>query len=100
MRKGKLIVIDGADGTGKQTQTQMLEERLNLEGLSVAKFAFPRYDQYFGRMIRKYLEGHFGDPTKIDPRLASLLYALYRMGASPEIKKLLERDTYIICDRD
>ncbi len=99
MRKGKLIVIDGADGTGKQTQTAMLEERLKLEGFKTEKFAFPRYDQYFGRMVKRYLEGQFGDPTKINPRLASLLYALDRMDAAPKIKELLEGGAYVLCDR-
>lgn len=99
MTRGKLIVIEGADGTGKQTQAALLEERLRTEGFAVEKFAFPRYDLYFGRMIKEYLEGHFGNPTEINPQLASLLYSLDRMDAAPEIKRLIDSGTHVICDR-
>ncbi len=99
MTRGKLIVIEGADGTGKQTQAALLEERLRTEGFAVSKFAFPRYSLYFGGMIREYLGGYFGNPTQINPKLASLLYALDRMGAAPEIKSLLDAGTQVLCDR-
>ena len=99
MTKGKLIVIDGGDGAGKRTQTGLLEDRLRSEGLVVAKFAFPRYEQYFGRMIRQFLNGDFGDPTKIDPKMTSLLYAMDRMQAAPEINGALDSGAVVLCDR-
>ncbi len=50
-------------------------------------------------MIKEYLEGHFGNPIQINPKLASLLYALDRMDAATEIKRLLDSGTQVLCDR-
>jgi len=99
MERGKLIVIDGTDGAGKQTQTKLLEARLNKEGIHVVKYSFPNYDSIYGRMITEYLRGDFGDPTEVHPRVASLLYALDRGTVADEMIGHLESGHYILCDR-
>ena len=99
MEKGKLIVIDGTDGAGKQTQTKLLEERLNTEGIHVIKYSFPNYDSIYGRMITGYLRGDFGEPTEVHPKVASLLYALDRWTVADEMIGHLESGHYILCDR-
>jgi len=100
MKKGKLIVIDGIDGSGKATQTRFLAERLEKEGLKVKTIDFPRYyDNFFGSLIGEYLNGKFGDFIQVDPRVASVLYAADRFESSKQIKKWLDQGYTIISDR-
>lgn len=60
MRKGLLIVLDGTDGTGKATQTEMLVERLRKEGKEVLMQDFPRHGQRSATLVEDYLNGKFG----------------------------------------
>lgn len=86
--KGILLVIDGIDGSGKTVQTKLLISRLRRLGLRVKTLDFPQYEKtFFGGMVRQYLSGDFGTADKVNPKLASLLYALDRW----EMKKTLER---------
>lgn len=99
MERGKLIVIDGTDGAGKETQTKLLEQRLNSEGIHVIKYSFPNYDSVYGQMISQYLQGEFGTSTEVHPKLASLLYAFDRGMVADEMTGHLESGHYILCDR-
>ena len=99
MERGKLIVIDGTDGAGKETQTKLLEKRLNSEGIHVIKYSFPNYDSVYGQMISQYLQGDFGTSTEVHPKLASLLYAFDRGMVADEMTGHLESGHYILCDR-
>ena len=100
MRKGKLIVIDGIDGSGKATQVGLLAKRFKEEGIKFKTIDFPRYyDNFFGKMIGNYLSGIYGDFIKVDPRLASVLYAADRFEASADIKKWLDQGYTVIADR-
>jgi len=94
-----LIVIDGIDGSGKQTQTKLLKEKLISEGKKVISYEFPNYSTFFGKIIRSYLDGDFGDSTKVDAKLISILYALDRFEVGSEIKNYLEKGYYVLCDR-
>lgn len=99
-QKGKLIVIDGIDGSGKATQTALLAKRLKKTGLKVKTIDFPRYyDNFFGHLIGEYLSGKFGDFIKIDPRIASVLYAADRFESSEKIKGWLEQGCIVLSDR-
>lgn len=64
--KGSLIVVEGLDGSGKETQTKKLVERLTVEGLQVKKIEFPRYDSESSALIKMYLRGDFGDKAAIN----------------------------------
>ena len=97
--KGRLIVIEGADSSGKYTQSKLLVERLEKEGNEVAFFSFPRYETFFGKIVKKYLQGEFGSLEDVKPELASLLYSLDRFDAMPEIEKLLGQGKVVVCDR-
>lgn len=97
--KGKLIVLDGADGSGKATQTKLLVKRLKKEGIAVKTIDFPRYDRFFGKMVKHYLAGEFGGLKTVDPYLASLLYAGDRMEAASEIKNWLNNGFIVIANR-
>lgn len=100
MKKGKLIVIDGIDGSGKATQVKLLKERLLKEGRKVKTIDFPRYDSnFFGHLIGEYLSGVYGDFIKVAPRLASVLYAADRFESSTEIKKWLDSGFTVLADR-
>ena len=80
-----LIVIDGIDGSGKQTQTELLKHKLISKGKKVITYEFPNYSTFFGKIIRDYLDGKFGDSTKVDAKLISILYALDRFEVGKEM---------------
>lgn len=100
MNKGKLVVIDGTDGSGKATQTELLLQRLKGLGKEVEKIDFPRYqDNFFGKLIRECLDGKHGDFLGVDPKIASVLYAVDRWESSKKIEQWLEEGKIVICDR-
>ncbi len=94
--KGKLIVIDGIDGTGKATQTQLLKERLEAEGRKVVTLDFPQYDNNIGgRVIKRLLKAEFGDFLALDPKAASAYYAADRRESLPKINQWLEEGNIV-----
>jgi dTMP kinase len=100
MKKGKLIVIEGIDGSGKATQTKKLINYLRRDGKKVATFAFPRHGkQIFGLMVDDYLNNKFGDAAKLDPHISSLFFACDRFEAKDKINKWLKEGNIVILDR-
>jgi thymidylate kinase len=100
MKKGKLIVIDGIDGSGKATQVRLLQERLKKEGRLVKTVDFPRYENnFFGKLIGQYLSGVYGDFIQMDPRVASVMYAADRFESSKEIRKWIDHGYTVLADR-
>ena len=95
----KIILIEGTDKSGKQTQSNLLVQRLKQENIPVATMSFPRYDTPTGRIIGQcYLgkenlgqgdTGWFENATKLDPKIASLYFAADRLAAQEEIKTIL-----------
>ncbi len=80
--KGSLIVVEGLDGSGKETQTKRLFERLTTDGVQVKKIEFPRYDSESSALIKMYLRGDFGDKAAdISPYVASTFYAVDRYAS-------------------
>lgn len=97
---GKLIVIDGADGSGKATQTQLLLERLKSEGRPAEKLDFPRYtDNVLGRLIGECIAGEHGDFLRMDPYVASVLYAGDRFESKKVILDWLSQGSTVVLDR-
>lgn len=80
MEKRKLIVIEGLDGSGKATQTELLQQSLQKEEkLRIRKIFFPNYDSPSSAVIKMYLEGQFGtDPKSVNAYAASAFYAVDR----------------------
>ncbi|MBR3002696.1 MAG: deoxynucleoside kinase [Clostridia bacterium] len=78
-KKGKLFVIDGTDGSGKQTQFQKLQERLKKEGIEYKTVSFPNYDSPSSSLVKMYLSGEFGKNAKdVNAYIASTFYAADR----------------------
>lgn len=78
---GKLFVIDGTDGSGKQTQFVKLQERLAKEKIDYKTVSFPNYDSPSSSLVKMYLSGEFGsDAKKISPYIASTFYAADRFA--------------------
>lgn len=97
---GKLIVLDGADGSGKATQTQLLLERLKAEGRTAEKLDFPRYkDNILGKLIGECIAGEHGDFLHMDPYVASVLYAGDRFESKNVIQQWLSKGTTVVLDR-
>jgi dTMP kinase len=96
---GKLIVIEGVDGSGKRTQTELLSRALHARGLSCVMLSFPHYDSFFGRMIGQFLNGEFGPLEAVDPHFAALLYAGDRLEAKPHLQAALQTGQIVLADR-
>lgn len=76
---GKLFVIDGTDGSGKQTQFEKLQERLDKEHISYKTVSFPNYNSPSSSLVKMYLSGEFGENAKeVSPYIASTFYAADR----------------------
>lgn len=100
MKKRSLIVIDGIDGSGKATQVELLRKYFLQNNIDHLVIAFPRYeDNIYGDLVRRYLEGEFGQIWQIDPYLVSLIYAGDRALAKKEINEALDSGKIVICDR-
>lgn len=99
-QRGKLIVIEGLDGSGKATQADLLLRRLKRAGYKTAAADFPQYDSaFFGAMVGQYLRGEFGRATKVNAYLASLLYAFDRWEAKPKLVKWLSEGRIVVANR-
>ena len=100
MKKGLFIVIDGTDGSGKKTQTDLLCNFLTAKGVKVKKIDFPQYkDNFFGRLLRECLDGKLGDFIGVNAKIASVLYAADRFESSQKLSVWLKRGYVIIADR-
>lgn len=98
--KGKLIVIDGIDGSGKSTQVDLLFKRLKKEGYKVKKIDFPRYyDNFFGEFIGQCLRDKSYNWLNVHPKIASTIYACDRFESTKEINKWLEDGFIVIANR-
>ena len=76
---GKLFVIDGTDGSGKQTQFEKLKENLTKRNIKYMTVSFPNYDSPSSSLVKMYLSGEFGEDAKqISPYIASTFYAVDR----------------------
>ncbi len=94
------MVLEGNDGSGKATQSELLLQRLRKEGQEAEKVDFPKYDgNTFGALIGECLAGKHGDFLNLDPKVASSLYALDRFESSGHIRKLLDAGVCVVADR-
>ena len=105
--KGKLIVIEGTDCSGKATQSKKIVERLNDEGIRAVYMSFPMYNTPTGEIIAANILGKpdYGNCTfpegapNIPPKVAALYYAADRLYNIHKIEEMLEQGTTIVLDR-
>ena len=97
---GRLIAIEGIDGSGKGTQAQRLAQSLEARGQSVRLLSFPRYEQTsFGRRIGHFLNGRYGQLDQVDPLLVSLLYAGDRFESKGVLLDAIAGCDVVVLDR-
>ncbi|MBQ9148847.1 MAG: deoxynucleoside kinase [Oscillospiraceae bacterium] len=83
---GKLIVIEGTDGSGKSTQFKLLTERVAASGREFQKLVFPQYAEPSSALIRMYLGGEFGTkPSDVNAYAASAFYAVDRYASYKKV---------------
>lgn len=107
MEKGKIIVIEGTDCSGKETQSRLLVEKLNEMGKKSIRISFPRYDTPTGKIVGG---AYLGKPeicasfftegaVNLDPKIACLYYAADRKYNIDEVLKYVNEGYYVILDR-
>lgn len=97
---GKLIVIEGSDGSGKATQTRKLYERLRDLEVNVRRVSFPNYESESSALIRMYLRGDFGGTAEeVNPYASATFYAVDRFANFFEWKDFYQSGGLILSDR-
>ncbi|MDD2392128.1 MAG: thymidylate kinase [Bacilli bacterium] len=104
---GKLIVIEGTDCSGKETQTNLLMEKLKDQNIAIVKFDFPNYNSPTGKIIggpylgKEYLGASWflEGAANVEPKVASLYFAADRLYNINIIKEILQKGTNVILDR-
>ena len=83
---GKLIVIEGTDGSGKSTQFRLLTERITAEGRPYEKLVFPQYKEESSALLRMYLGGEFGNkPSDVNAYAATAFFAVDRYASYKKV---------------
>ena len=98
---GHLFVIDGTDGSGKQTQFEKLQKRLTEDGIDFKTVSFPNYDSPSSSLVKMYLSGEFGENAKdVSPYIASTFYAADRYATyKKEFEEYYNNGGIILADR-
>lgn len=101
MKKGKFIVIEGTDGSGKKTQLDLLQKKLKKYYKKLLIIDFPRYyDSIWGKMVGEFLISKYGKFETIDPHLAALIYMIDQYTWSRDIgKPFIEKGGLILSNR-
>ena len=98
---GKLIVFEGTDGSGKATQSRMLCEYLEKQGIAYCHINFPRYGKPSAAMVQEYLDGNLGKkPEDVNAYAASMFYAMDRFASyKQDWGTFYEQGGLIVADR-
>jgi dTMP kinase len=100
MARGRLLVIEGVDGSGKNTQSRLLVQALTQRGIRAELVSFPRYaDSMLGPTISDLLAGRLGPVSSIHPKLTALLFAVERHEMRAPIQAWLDDGVTVVCDR-
>ncbi len=92
---GILIVFEGIDSSGKETQSRLLERELSKRGFPVALFSYPDYESEYGKIIKKFLEGKIN----LNPDEQFLLYLLDIAKDKEKVRQKLQNEYVVIMDR-
>lgn len=98
--KGKLLVLEGNDGSGKTTQLKLLQAYLASIKITVRTIDFPRYtDSFYGKFLGRFLQGEFGELEDINPYLISIVYAEDREEARDQMQHWLSGGAIVLANR-
>ncbi|MGH9688228.1 MAG: dTMP kinase [Candidatus Acidiferrales bacterium] len=97
--RGKFIVIEGIDGSGKRTQLELLARALAGRGLDFSRVSFPNYKGFFGKLVARFLNGEFGPLDSVEPHFSALLYAGDRLESKPSLESALAAGQIVVSDR-
>jgi dTMP kinase len=97
--RGKFIVLEGIDGSGKRTQIEALALALARRGGNCSQISFPNYQGFFGKLVARFLNGEFGALSAVDPHFSALLYAGDRLESKPSIESALAAGKTVLADR-
>jgi dTMP kinase len=97
---GLFIAIEGGDGSGKATHSELLQQYMTEQGYDTTKISFPRYGEDSAYYVEKYLNGAYGQADDVPADLGVLPYAIDRYAASNDIRLTLSGDkSVVIADR-
>ena len=104
---GKLILIEGTDCSGKETQSKLLKNKIEKDNKTCVYFSFPNYDSPTGKIVggpylgkEEISHSYFSDgAVNVNPKVASLYFAADRLYNLETLKKLLKENDYVILDR-
>ncbi len=100
MKGGRLLAIEGVDGSGKNTQARLLVQALAARGRRVELVSFPRYaESFLGATISELLSGRLGPVSAVHPKLTALLFAVERHEMHDRIASVLALGGDVVCDR-
>ncbi|MGD0966146.1 MAG: thymidylate kinase [Candidatus Acidiferrales bacterium] len=97
--RGKFIVLEGIDGSGKRTQLEMLATAYHARGIAFIQIGFPNYEGFFGKLVARFLNGEFGPLPAVDPHFSALLYAGDRLESKSAIESALASGAVVLADR-
>ena len=105
--RGKLIVIEGTDCSGKETQTKLLKNRFEKEGIECVRYSFPNYESPTGKIVggpylgKSYISSCWfpEGAVNVDPHVSSLYYAADRLYNIGKINDILNKGINVILDR-
>ena len=100
-KRGKIITIEGLDGSGKATQTKLLEQKIASMGINAKYVSFPDYDQPSSTLVKMYLNSEFGEkPSDVNAYAASSFFAIDRYASYMKSwKKYYNSGKIIVADR-
>lgn len=99
INKGKLIVIEGADGTGKTTQVSLLLNHLEEKQIPHKAYDFPQYESFYGLLIAAYLRGELGELKHVSPYVSALLFASDRSVVASQMQQDINNGLLLIVNR-
>jgi dTMP kinase len=98
-KTGKLVVLEGLDGSGKTVQLQLLKTALQERAVKFATADFPDYQSFFGKLAGRYLNGDFGDTNEVNPYLSALPYAGDRFLRKNQLLQWKEEGYIVLINR-
>jgi dTMP kinase len=99
MTRGKLIAIEGIDGSGKRTQLDLLARTFDQRAIPYVRVSFPNYASSFGKLVARFLNGEFGSLREVDAHFSALLYAGDRFESRPDLEAAISAGKTVLADR-